>query len=58
MVITSYNQQVFISLTAEPRLLPDVELLKELLEETFEEMRKRLPKIAPAYERRAGKAAA
>jgi WS/DGAT/MGAT family acyltransferase len=58
VVITSYNQQVFISLTAEPRLLPDVERLKELIEETFEEMRKRLPKIEPAYERRTGEAAA
>jgi diacylglycerol O-acyltransferase / wax synthase len=52
-VITSYNQQLFISLTAEPRLLPDVDRLKYLVEETFEEMRKRTPKVPTAYERQA-----
>jgi diacylglycerol O-acyltransferase / wax synthase len=58
VVVTSYNQQLFISLTAEPRLLPDVERLKDLIVETFEEMRKRLPKIATGFEHRAGEAAA
>jgi diacylglycerol O-acyltransferase / wax synthase len=58
VVITSYNQQLFISLTAEPRLLPDVERLKDLIVETFVEMRKRLPKIATGFEHRAGEAAA
>jgi diacylglycerol O-acyltransferase len=50
VVITSYNQQLLISLTAEPRLLPDVDRLKNFVEETFEEMRKRLPKAAPTYQ--------
>ena len=58
VVITSYNQQLFISLTAEPRLLPDIERLKDLIVETFEEMKKRLPEIATGYERRTGEAAA
>jgi diacylglycerol O-acyltransferase / wax synthase len=49
VVITSYNQQLFISLTAEPRLLPDVDRLKDLIVESFEEMRKRLPAVPPAY---------
>ncbi|MBV8771758.1 MAG: wax ester/triacylglycerol synthase family O-acyltransferase [Deltaproteobacteria bacterium] len=52
-VITSYNQQLFISLTAETRLLPDVERFKYLIEEAFEEMRKRLPTPTPAYQRAA-----
>jgi diacylglycerol O-acyltransferase len=58
VVITSYNQQLLISLTAEPRLLPDVDRLKSFIEETFEEMRRRLPKVAPAYRSATGAAAA
>jgi diacylglycerol O-acyltransferase / wax synthase len=57
-VITSYNEQLFISLTAEPRLLPDVDRLKNLIETTFEEMRKRLPEVTIGYERAAAEAAA
>ena len=48
-----YTGQLFISLTAEPRLLPDVGRLKDLIVETFQEMRKRLPKIATGFEHRA-----
>jgi diacylglycerol O-acyltransferase len=57
-VITSYNQQLFISLTAEPRLLPDVDRLRDFVQDTFEEMRKRLPKDAPANQRELAAAAA
>jgi diacylglycerol O-acyltransferase / wax synthase len=57
VVITSYNQELFISLTAEPRLLPDVDRLKLLIEEAFEEMRRRLPKNPPAFQRVAAAAA-
>jgi WS/DGAT C-terminal domain len=48
VVITSYNQQLFISLTAEPRLLPDLDRLRDFIQDAFEELRKRLPKTAPA----------
>jgi WS/DGAT/MGAT family acyltransferase len=51
VVIMSYNQQLCISLTAEPRLLPDVDRLRELVHETFEELRKRLLKTTPEYQR-------
>jgi WS/DGAT/MGAT family acyltransferase len=43
VVITSYNQQMFISLVAEPRLLPDVECLKELVQQVFDELIERVP---------------
>jgi WS/DGAT/MGAT family acyltransferase len=56
-VITSYNQQLFISLTAERRLLPDVDRLRDFVEDTFEELRKRLPKAAPTYSAKLGAAA-
>jgi hypothetical protein len=56
-VITSYNQQLFISLTAEPRLLPDIERLRDFIQDVFEELRKRLPKVAPAHQRELGAAA-
>jgi diacylglycerol O-acyltransferase / wax synthase len=51
VVITSYNQQLIISLTAEPRLLPDVDRLRDLIREAFEELRECLPKMVPTYER-------
>jgi WS/DGAT/MGAT family acyltransferase len=57
VVITSYNQELFISLTAQPRMLPDVERLKLLIEEAFKEMRRRLPKDQPAYQHVAAVAA-
>ncbi|HJU10629.1 MAG TPA: WS/DGAT domain-containing protein, partial [Candidatus Binataceae bacterium] len=58
VVITSYNQQLFISLTAEPRMLPDVDRLRQLVEDTFEEMRRRLPAKASAGQRHGTVAAA
>src|SRR5207249_123700 len=57
-VITSYNQQLFISLTAEPRLLPDVDRLRDFVQDTFEELRKRLPKAAPRNQGKFGAVAA
>jgi diacylglycerol O-acyltransferase / wax synthase len=57
VVITSYNQQLFISLTAEPRLLPDVDRLRDFIQDAFEELRTRLPKTAPAFQRRLSVAA-
>jgi diacylglycerol O-acyltransferase len=44
VVITSYNQRLFITLVAEPRLLPDVDRLKEFTQEAFEELRERVPR--------------
>jgi hypothetical protein len=44
VVITSYNQQMFISLIAEPRLLPDVERLKEFVQEAFDDLLEPVPK--------------
>lgn len=41
-MITSYNQQIFISMVAEPRLLPDVGRLKGFVEEAFDELRQRV----------------
>ncbi|MBV8770869.1 MAG: wax ester/triacylglycerol synthase family O-acyltransferase, partial [Deltaproteobacteria bacterium] len=35
VVVTSYNQQLFISLTAEPRLLPDVDRLRDFIQDAF-----------------------
>lgn len=43
VVITSYNQYMFFTLTAEPRLLPDVERLKEFIHEAYEELRQQVP---------------
>jgi diacylglycerol O-acyltransferase len=44
VVITSYNQRIFITLVTEPRLLPDVDRLKEFTQEAFEELRTRVPR--------------
>jgi WS/DGAT/MGAT family acyltransferase len=57
VVITSYNQQLIISLTAEPRLLPDLDRLRDYIQEAFEELRTRLPETAPAYPRELSAAA-
>jgi|SRR5579863_2679191 len=43
VVITSYNQRIFITLVAEPRLLPDVECLRDFVAESFAELRERVP---------------
>ena len=37
--ITSYNQNMHIGLMAEPNLMPDVDLMKTLLDETFAELK-------------------
>jgi diacylglycerol O-acyltransferase / wax synthase len=59
VVVTSYNQQLFISLTAEPRLLPDVDRLRDFIGDAFEEMRERLRKATPTtYQRDLSAAAA
>jgi diacylglycerol O-acyltransferase / wax synthase len=58
VVITSYNQQLFISLTAEPRLLPDVGRLRDFIQEAFDELKERLPTREPAYQRSFSGAAA
>jgi hypothetical protein len=39
--ITSYNQQIYFFLTGEPNLLPDIDLMKKLCDEVFEELKKR-----------------
>jgi WS/DGAT/MGAT family acyltransferase len=44
VVITSYNQWMFISLVAEPRLLPDLDRLKQFVGEAFDELLERVPK--------------
>jgi hypothetical protein len=44
VVITSYNQQLFVSLVAEPRLLPDVDRLKEFVQQAFDDLIERVPK--------------
>jgi WS/DGAT/MGAT family acyltransferase len=43
VVITSYNQRIFITLVAEPRLLPDVELLRDFMATAFDELSARVP---------------
>ena len=46
VVITSYNQNIFISIVATPRLLPDVEKMCDLIGEAFEELWARLAEPA------------
>jgi diacylglycerol O-acyltransferase len=43
VVITSYNQKIFVSLVAEPRLVPDADRLTGFVQEAFDELRHRLP---------------
>ena len=43
VAITSYNQNLFISMTAETRMMPDVERMKGFVADAFEELKKRLP---------------
>jgi diacylglycerol O-acyltransferase len=57
VVITSYNQRLFITLVAEPRLLPDVERLKEFAFEAFAELHDRVPKEVRDLQGRASAAA-
>jgi WS/DGAT/MGAT family acyltransferase len=41
--ITSYNQNLFVSMTAESRMMPDVERMKEFVGYAFEELKQCLP---------------
>jgi WS/DGAT/MGAT family acyltransferase len=43
VVITSYNNRLFITHVAEPNLLPDLEHLTEFTREAFQELRDRIP---------------
>jgi hypothetical protein len=43
VVITSYNQRLSISLIADPRLLPDVDRLKQFVHDAFDELVERVP---------------
>ena len=46
--ITSYNQKMFLNLTSDPTLLPDLDRMKQLCDEVFEEFRKRAQAKLPA----------
>jgi len=39
--ITSYNQEMFFHLTADPRLMPDVDRMKQFIDDSFAELRDR-----------------
>ena len=39
--ITSYNQEMFFHLTADPRLMPDVGRMKQFVDDSFAELRDR-----------------
>lgn len=39
--ITSYNQEMFFHLTADPRLMPDVGRMKQFVDDSFVELRAR-----------------
>jgi WS/DGAT/MGAT family acyltransferase len=39
--ITSYNQEMFFHLTADPRLMPDIERMKQFVDDSFVELRAR-----------------
>ena len=38
MAVGSYNQKMYFNFTADPRLLPDLELFSDLVEEAFNEL--------------------
>ena len=38
LTIMSYNKQLFFNFICEPRLLPDLDLIKETADEVFEEL--------------------
>jgi diacylglycerol O-acyltransferase / wax synthase len=48
--ITSYNQEMFFHLTADPRLMPDVDRMKQFVDDSFAELRDRAARTmrAPA----------
>jgi WS/DGAT/MGAT family acyltransferase len=39
VVISTYNRNLYIALMAEPKLMPDVELMKAFVDDAFEELR-------------------
>jgi WS/DGAT/MGAT family acyltransferase len=43
VAITSYNQNLFISMTVETRMLPDVDRMKGFVADAFDELKQRLP---------------
>ncbi len=46
--IFGYNQNLYFGMMAEPRLMPDVELMKSLLDEVFEELKQAAAQFASA----------
>jgi diacylglycerol O-acyltransferase / wax synthase len=46
--ITSYNQEMFFHLTADPRLMPDVDRMKQFVDDSFAELRDRALRAVPA----------
>jgi len=46
--ITSYNQEMFFHLTADPRLMPDVDRMKQFVDDSFGELRDRALRAVPA----------
>lgn len=51
VAITSYNQNMYLFLTGESNLLPDIDLMKRLCDEVFEELKNRASAAARASER-------
>jgi diacylglycerol O-acyltransferase len=39
VVISTYNRNVYVAVMAEPRLMPDVELMKAFIDDAFEELK-------------------
>jgi diacylglycerol O-acyltransferase / wax synthase len=48
VVITSYNQKMYLNLTSDPTLLPDLDRMKQFCDEVFEEFRKRAQAELPS----------
>jgi diacylglycerol O-acyltransferase len=51
VAIVSYNQNLFFGLTAEPRMMPDVEFMKSCIVGAFEELETAAKKAMPMEER-------
>ncbi|MDH3644478.1 MAG: WS/DGAT domain-containing protein, partial [Gammaproteobacteria bacterium] len=47
VAVTSYNQQMIFNYISESRLLPDIEVMSEAVEEAFEELLAEARKINP-----------
>ena len=43
VAITSYNRNMFISMTAETRMMPDVERMRDFVTDAFAELKEQLP---------------